>query len=136
MLALREAVLKSQVDCIASHHIPNDWDDKTCEFEYAKNGMTGLETGFTVVNHLLPELTNDQLINLFSGNARKIFHLPATHVEEGQAAELCLFNRNNTTCLQAGTTRSKSSYTAFLDRELTGKILGTVHKGKLHLNQN
>jgi dihydroorotase len=136
MMALREAVLNGQVDCIATHHIPNDWDGKTCEFEYAKNGMTGLETAFAVVNHLLPELSNAQLSNLFSGNARKIFHLPPTHVEEGQTAELCLFTRTNTTCLKAGTTRSKSSHTAFLERELMGSILGTVHKGRFTKNQH
>ena len=37
MLALRDAVLNGTVDCIL-HHLPQDWDNKTCEFEYAKMG--------------------------------------------------------------------------------------------------
>ncbi len=75
MMALREGVLNGTVDCIASHHLPQDWDNKTCEFEYAKNGMIGLETAFSVVNHLLPELSDNALVKLFSLNARNIFNL-------------------------------------------------------------
>ena len=135
MLALREAVTNGLVDCIASHHLPQDWDNKICEFEYAKNGMTGLETSFAVVNHLLPELTKEKLVQLFSLNARKIFHLPDTHISEGSVAELTLFTQTGKTLISKSQLQTKSSNTPFLDRELNGKILGIIHKGKLTLNQ-
>lgn len=136
MLALREAVTNGVVDCIASHHIPQDWDNKTCEFEYAKNGMTGLETSFAVVNHLLPELPADKLAQLFSLQARNIFHLPATPIKEGAAAELTIFSRSAQTLLSRAQLKTKSANTPFLERELRGKVLGIVHKGKLTINQN
>ncbi len=136
MLALREAVLNGVVDCIASHHMPQDWDNKTCEFEYAKNGMTGLETSFAVVNHLLPELGINRLVQLFSLNARNIFHLPVTNISEGGFAELSLFTMAAKTYLTKSNLQTKSPNTPFLDRELNGKIVGTIHKGKLTLNQN
>lgn len=136
MLALREAVLNGVVDCIASHHMPQDWDNKTCEFEYAKNGMTGLETSFAVVNHLLPELGINRLVQLFSFNARNIFHLPVTNISEGGFAELSLFTMAAKTYLTKSNLQTKSPNTPFLDRELNGKIVGTIHKGKLTLNQN
>lgn len=136
MLALREAVVNGVVDCIASHHIPQDWDNKTCEFEYAKNGMTGLETSFAVVNHLLPELPADQLVRLFSLQARSLFHLPATPIKEGAAAELTIFSRTAQTLLSRTQLKTKSANTPFLERELNGKVLGIVHKGKLTINQN
>ncbi|MBI2282657.1 MAG: dihydroorotase [Bacteroidetes bacterium] len=136
MLALREAVVNGVVDCIASHHIPQDWDNKTCEFEYAKNGMTGLETSFAVVNHLLPELPADQLVRLFSLQARSLFHLPATPIKEGAAAELTIFSRSAQTLLLRTQLKTKSANTPFLERELNGKVLGIVHKGKLTINQN
>ncbi len=134
MIALRESVLNGTVDCIASHHIPQDWDNKTCEFEYAKNGMTGLQTVFAVVNHLLPEMSTERLSALFSLNARTIFGLPAAHVSEGSDADLSLFTKSGETLLTKLQLQSKSANTPFLDTELKGKVLGTIHKGRLTLN--
>ena len=134
MLALREGVVNGEVDCIATHHLPQDWDHKTCEFEYAKNGMTGLETAFAVVNHLLPQLSNDRLVKLFSLNARNIFNLPATNIREGAIAELSLFTKKGITRLQKQTIKSKSFNTPFLEKELTGKVIGIINQGKIIIN--
>jgi dihydroorotase len=134
MLALREAVLNGVVDCIASHHLPEDWDHKTCEFEYARNGMTGLETSFAVVNHLLPDLDLKRLIQLFSSNACNIFGLSSTYVAEGNVADLTLFTRTGITNLSKQQLKTRSSNTPFLERELGGKVLGIIHKGQLTLN--
>lgn len=134
MLALREGVLTGTVDCIASHHMPQDWDNKTCEFEYAKNGMTGLETSFAVVNHLMPELTPERLISLFSLNARNIFHLPATNIAEGNMAELTLFSKKAKTLITKENLKTKSPNTPFMERELNGKVLGIIYKSQLIRN--
>ena len=37
--ALRVAFADGTIDCLASHHQPQDWDAKTKEFEYAEAGM-------------------------------------------------------------------------------------------------
>ncbi len=134
MLALRKGVLNGIVDCIASHHIPHDTDNKVCEFEYAKAGMTGLETCFAVINHSLPDLSNDQLVNLLSISARKIFKLPSISIAEGSKAELTLFTMNGSTTLTKENQKSKSSNTPFLNKELKGKVIGTLNKGNLVLN--
>lgn len=134
MLALRDAIIDGTVDCIASHHLPQDWDHKICEFEYASFGMTGLETAFAVVNHLLEQLSNDRMVELFSLNARNIFNLPATNISEGAAAELTLYRRNKQTIMQKTDFRSKSANSAFTDRELKGKVKGIVNKGKIYTN--
>lgn len=134
MLALREGVLSGTVDCIASHHMPQDWDNKTCEFEYAKNGMTGLETSFAVVNHLLPELKPERLIALFSLNARNIFQLPATNIAEGNVAELTLFSKKAITQISKENLKTKSPNTPFMERELNGKVLGIIHKSQFIRN--
>ncbi len=134
MLALRDGVLDGTIDCIASHHLPQDWDHKICEFDYAEFGMTGLETAFCVVNHLLEQLSDTRIAELFSINARNIFGLPTTHIAEGEIAELTLYLRNESTCLEKNDFKSKSANSAFIDRSLTGKIIGTINKGKYYQN--
>src|SRR3954466_4115457 len=95
--ALRQAVMEGYIDCIATHHIPQHWDDKTCEFEYAKPGMIGLQTAFAVVQTVLPQLTDEQFVKLFSTNAATIFNLPVATIQEGKRAELTLFKRTGKT---------------------------------------
>ena len=41
--ALQKALQNKTIDCVASHHNPQSWDDKTCEFEFAKNPVEGLK---------------------------------------------------------------------------------------------
>jgi dihydroorotase len=134
MLALREAVANGVIDCIATHHLPQDWDHKICEFEYALFGMIGLETAYPVINHIIDNLSNDQLVRLFSLNARNIFHLPATHINENEIAELTLFSRNGSTVYDKDQFKSKSQNSAFTGRELKGLVYGTIKNGKLYTN--
>ncbi len=135
MLALREAVSSGWVDCIASHHIPQDWDNKTIEFEYAKNGMIGLQTSYASVQTVLPELSANKIAELFSLNARKIFNLPDAKIAEGKKAELTLFSKEENTILTKETIKSKSSNTPFAEKTLNGKVIGILHKGNLILNK-
>src|SRR5688572_17988621 len=62
---LRSAVLDGIIDCIASHHFPQEKDSKVVEFEYAKYGSIGLQTSFAAVRTVLPELSIEKLVALF-----------------------------------------------------------------------
>ncbi len=61
---LKGAVLDGTIDCIASHHLPHEYDSKVLEFEYAKYGMAGLETAYAVVQTLFPDLSGRKNICL------------------------------------------------------------------------
>jgi dihydroorotase len=132
MMALREAVLNGDIDCIASHHLPQDWDNKACEFEYAKPGMIGLQTAYSVAQTVLPELTAKKIAALFSVNAGKIFQLPAI-IKEGEKASLTLFNRNEFVFTKEKN-KSKSLNSPFFNVALKGSVVGVVSKGVLILN--
>lgn len=132
--ALQQAVLNGDVDCIATHHFPQHWDNKVCEFEYAKNGMIGLQTAFSLINTALPDLKNEQLAELFSTNASKLFQLKCGAIEKGAAAELTLFSRNQSYVFTKENNKSKSSNSPLINKELSGKVIGTINKGKLFLN--
>lgn len=134
MKALQEAVKNGVVDCIASHHLPQNWDNKVCEFEYAKSGMIGLQTSYNVVNTILPELSSEQIVALFGSNARKIFDIPTTHITVGSKAELTLFSRTGETKLTTASNKSKSANSAFLEMNLKGKVLGILHKAQIITN--
>jgi dihydroorotase len=134
MLALREAVKAGIVDCIASHHLPQNWDHKTCEFEYAKPGMISLQTAYAAVQTALPELAPEAIVRLLALNPAKIFGLTTTGIQEGEAAALTLFVPAATTMLTKQNNKSKSLNSPFLDKELKGKVIGIINKGHLHLN--
>ena len=134
MMALRQAVLDGKIDCIASHHLPHHIDDKVCEFEYAKNGMISLQTVFTSINTILPELSTEKLIDLLSNNARRIFNLSAPKIEVGAIAELTLFSREGISILTKENNKSKSANNPLFDKQQKGKVIGIINKGRLLLN--
>ncbi|MFC6258777.1 dihydroorotase, partial [Kocuria oceani] len=51
--ALRAAVADGTIDVIGTDHAPHPAEDKECEWSCAANGMTGLETALSVVQHTL-----------------------------------------------------------------------------------
>jgi len=134
--ALQDAVERGVVDCISSHHQPQDWDGKTIEFEYAKAGIACIETTYATINHLFPKLKDDAIANLLSNHARQIFNLGSITIKEGQKIELTLFNRDQTSSISKAASKSKSANNPFWDKALKGTVVGTYAKGQLHLNND
>lgn len=133
MMALRRAVAEGLIDCIATHHLPQDYDNKIIEFEYARPGMTGLETCYPVLKAALPELSEERWVELLCLNPARIFGLKAGRVAEGEPALLTLFNPG-APFLYGGNIRSKSVNSPFIGMNLKGKIEGIVNGNKLFLN--
>lgn len=131
--ALLNAVERGVVDCISSHHQPQDWDGKTIEFEYAKAGIASIETTYSTINQLLPELSDDSIANLLSNNARQIFNLGSKTIQEGSEIELTLFNRQESFTPTKSNSKSKSANSPFWDKTFKGNVIGTFAKGQLNL---
>jgi dihydroorotase len=140
--AVRSAILNGDADAIASHHLPQNYDAKVCEFEYAKYGMIGLETLFGVIGEYLPtDSSNDssgwsieKLITLLSEAPRKIFNLPLPEIKEGATATLTLFNPATEFIFDETMIASKSKNTPFIGSTLKGKVIGIINGTSLHLN--
>jgi dihydroorotase len=132
--ALQQAVLDGTVDCIASHHLPEDADHKVVEFEYANNGMIGLQTSFAVVNKTLPQLSAEQIVKLFAFTPRSIFNLNQSNIQIGQPAQCTLFSLSKEWVYEKGNNQSKSVNSPFLGQQFTAKAIGIINKGNLLLN--
>lgn len=133
---LKKAVLDGLVDAIASHHLPHEFDSKIVEFEYAKPGMSSLETVYAVLRTSLPELSPEQTVDLLSHRPRQLFGLERPTISEGNMATLTLFDPAGTTQLETATTRSRSKNNPFIGRTLQGRVIGTFNNNALHLNQS
>jgi dihydroorotase len=126
MKALRHAILDGTIDCIASHHLPHEWDSKTCEFEYAKYGMEGLESCLGAVGSALPELTPEKISDLFAIRPAEIFGLALPVIAQGNRVNLTLFETNKTFTFQQQHIKSSSKNNAFIGREVNFHILKTI----------
>ncbi|HMU10490.1 MAG TPA: dihydroorotase [Ferruginibacter sp.] len=132
MMAMCKALLDGHIDCIASHHLPQHWDAKTCEFEYAKPGMISLETLFAAV--ITAGMTAENFVQMQTVNARKLFGLPVPEIKVGEAACISLFNPTTEFVFTEDMIRSKSKNSPFTGRKLKGKVIGIINKGQVQLN--
>lgn len=132
--ALRLALRNGWIDCIATHHLPHEYDSKILEFEYAKFGMTGLETAYGVLATALPDIAPAKWVELLAINPRRIFGLDPAPIKEGQPASITLFEPGKRWTVTDKDLRSKSKNTPFLGKELMGKATGIIRGNNIVLN--
>lgn len=133
--ALKQAVLDGTIDCIATHHMPHEFDSKVLEFEYAKNGMIGLETAYAALKTAMPDVTESKWVELLSITPRKIFGLEPATIQKGVHAAITLYDPAGTMAVDEKRFRSKSKNSAFIGQTLTGKVIGIINGEKVSLNK-
>jgi len=131
--ALKQGLMEGTIDCIATHHLPQDIDHKIVEFEYADFGMVGLETSFGMIRTCCPELELGKTIELLSIKPRGIFDLQIDSINKNSKACLTLFLPDKKWTVDQLHSKSKNS--PLLGIELNGKPVGIINKDKVFLNQ-
>lgn len=90
--ALVAGLADGTIDCIASHHRPQDWDAKAKEFEYAGEGMAVQEIVLPLMIKAVGEtVTLERIIDAISAAPRRIFGLPSVSIEKDSPARFTLF---------------------------------------------
>jgi dihydroorotase len=134
-IALLQGLLDGSIDFIASHHVPHNYDSKICEFEYAKNGMIGLESLFGVIWPMVNgQWSIENLVEKLSVFPRKFFELTVPEIKEGVTATLTLFNPRKEYIFDEINIKSKSKNSAFIGKLLKGKVIGIINGNKIYLN--
>jgi dihydroorotase len=132
--ALRAAVLDGSVDVIASHHFPHESDSKTIEFEYAKPGMSSLETVYPALRTALPGLSAERTADLLSHRPRQLFGMDPATIAAGREAKLTLFDPGGKTLLTSDNMRSRSKNSPFIGRTLQGRVVGVINGASFQQN--
>jgi dihydroorotase len=92
--------------------------------------MISLETAYAVLNTSLPKLSQEKWVSLLSINPRHLFGLDQITIQEGAKAVMTLFDPQAKWIVTEKDLRSRSKNSAFIGKELTGKVLGIVNETK------
>ncbi|HRE49979.1 MAG TPA: dihydroorotase [Flavitalea sp.] len=130
---LWDAVADGTIDCIATHHMPHEYDSKILEFEYAKNGMIGLETCYAALKSVLPAIPDTRWVELLSLTPRKIFGLTQPAIKENEPACITLFSPDEKIVVDESFFRSRAKNSPFTGKTLTGKVMGIIQQDNLFL---
>jgi dihydroorotase len=123
--ALLEGLLDGTFDLIATDHAPHTPFEKSQDFVSAPNGITGLDTALVSLHHYFVATGKfgwDLVVKRFSAEPRRLMGLPAASIEEGQPADMILFDPDKETTFTKDFMKSKSRNTPFLDKTLKGSV--------------
>lgn len=129
--AIKEGILDGTIDCIITDHAPHTAKEKA-NFDTAPNGVVGLETSLAATLTAFYHtglLSLQDIVKLMSDNPRRLLHLPARTLEEGQPADLILVDLNREWTVDPDKLHSRSHNTVFKGMTFTGKVLKTITGG-------
>lgn len=131
--AMIEGLQDGTIDVICTDHAPHAIEEKEVEFIYAPNGITGLDTAWSIsVKRLLKtgKLSLEQLLEKLVINPRKILNLDCPVLKEGNKANLTLFNTDEEWIYSADEVRSKSKNSPYIGEKMTGRSVAIYNKNR------
>lgn len=135
--AMIEGLADGTIDVICTDHAPHAIEEKEVEFIYAPNGITGLETAWSIcVKRLLAPgmMTLEQLLEKIVVNPRKILNLEIPEIAEEHTANLTIFNTDEEWKYSPKEVRSKSRNSPYLNHKMTGRAVAVYNNGRFIQN--
>ncbi len=133
-LAIIAGLKDGTLDCIATDHAPHKDFEKDREFDYAPNGIIGLETALPVVLEILVRQSRFKLshaIDLMTRRPARILNLAAGTLAAGAPADICLFDPSEAWTYDAKAGNSKSTNSPWDGRKLRGRVKATIVDGRI-----
>ena len=130
--ALHAGLIDGTIDCVATDHAPHAREDKEREFDKAPPGMLGLETALAVLITELDSLPMLELVARMSTTPARIRNLEGHGgpIAKGAPATLTVFDPQKRWVVDPVRLASISDNTPFAGRELQGKVVHTMLRGK------
>jgi dihydroorotase len=122
------------LDCIGTDHAPHAPEEKDREFDYAPNGIIGLETALPVCLDVLVRKNKFKLstvIDLLTRKAANLLKLPAGTLAPDAVADVCLFDPDETWKYDTYGAFSKSINSPWDKQNLTGRVKTTIVSGRI-----
>ncbi len=136
--ALTEAIREGLIDNICSMHTPQDEESKRLPFEEAAPGAVGLETILSASLSLYHNkvLSLNELFRLLAFNPANIIKKNLGSLEEGQPADIIIFDPDKPVKIDRFQFQSKSQNTPFDGFNLQGENLLTMVEGEIIFKNN
>ena len=122
------------LDCIGTDHAPHAPEEKDKEFDYAPNGIIGLETALPVCLDILFRKNKFKLshvIDLMTRRGAQLLKLTAGTLAAGAPADICIFNPDEVWKYDTYGAFSKSINSPWDKQNLTGRVKTTIVSGKV-----
>lgn len=131
--AIKAGLADGTLDAIASDHAPHSSVEKDLEFEFASNGMIGLESSLPLILKLVRDglLTPMRAIALITHNPAGILKVPFGTLRAGAVADLTLIDPEEKFVIDANRFKSKSRNCPFQGMEAQGRATMTLVGGKV-----
>jgi dihydroorotase len=131
--ALKEALRDGTIDVIATDHAPHSSIEKDVEFEYAANGIIGLETSLALSLNLVREgvLSPADLVRKMSSNPAAVLGVRGGTLGIGAEADITVIDPNRPWTVDVRIFRSKSRNSPFHGWKMEGKAVLTIVGGAI-----
>ncbi len=135
--AIRRGLADGTLDAIATDHAPHSPLEKNVEFNFADNGIVGLETSLSLSLSLVHDglIDMETLITRMSTTPAKILGVE-NGILEGKTADLTIIDTEAAVEVDAKRFYSKSKNTPFNGMKLKGKAVYTIVGGNIVFDDN
>lgn len=138
VLAVRAGLADGTIDIVATDHAPHPAEAKACEWAAAANGMVGLESALRVVDEAMVQtgmLEWTDVARVLSAAPARIGGLAdqGRPLAAGEPANIVFYDASAAGTFEAADLQGRSTNSPYLGRALTGRVVHTVFRGFLTL---